>query len=245
MPRSHPQHALIRAVSAASLPLNFALADTVGDMRIFCRFGLRETAADTWEPDSDGCPHQPRVADASTHDAVCGFAIVRCPFAGCGEEMRRSDAAVHDANEAVKHARGERAARVALEARLEARLAALEGSGSQAGGALDALRVRMEAAEGKLIDGNAATTRIKAASSALATELATARDTQGQLTTAVDALTVQLAGMAAPSALVISEMRATAVQLGERITAVEDDLVLIKELAQRGGRSADYEFDGW
>ena len=105
----------------------------VDQLRIFCRFGLRETQDGGWEADPEGCSIQLQAGGAAAHEAVCGFALVRCTFAGCGAELRRSGEDAHDAAEGVRHARGEREARLTLEkaqavdkASSAARIAALE-----------------------------------------------------------------------------------------------------------------------
>ena len=106
---------------------------------MFCRFGLRETQDGEWEADPQGCPAQVAAGDAAAHEAACGFELLRCSFFGCGAEMRRSGVDAHDAAEALRHARGEREARLAGEKALAAerasgaaRIAALEAARSAA-----------------------------------------------------------------------------------------------------------------
>ena len=125
----------------AELPTQFVVRSVVDALRVRCRHGLREAAADgVWEPDPDGCPAHLRLSEASAHEATCEYALEVCSFACCGVQRRRRDADAHDAVAAARHARAERDAREALEARVaageakrrsegaafEARLAALE-----------------------------------------------------------------------------------------------------------------------
>lgn len=120
----------------SALPTNYVIQSMVAQQRVHCRFGLRALEqSGAWVPYPAGCQAQLALDEAEAHEAVCGFALVCCPFAGCGAELRRRDSDAHDAEAAVKHARGERAARLAGEARLaavqaelQARCAALEVS---------------------------------------------------------------------------------------------------------------------
>ena len=107
------------------------LLNLVDQLRIYCRFGLRETRDGEWEADPQGCPAQLSMDAAAAHEATCGFTLVRCEFSGCGMELRRCAVDAHDAAEALRHARGEREARLALEARSAARFATLEASNSE------------------------------------------------------------------------------------------------------------------
>lgn len=113
--------------------MSFVIQNLVSQLRVRCRFGLREGERGLWEVDSEGCQAQLALGNAETHEAACGFAFLRCAFAGCGAELRRRDVDAHDAEAALVHARGEREARLAGEARLAAlvtssaaRFAALE-----------------------------------------------------------------------------------------------------------------------
>ena len=91
----------------------------VDELRVRCRFGVKEEG-DGWVADEAGCPAQLPLDGAAAHEAACGFATTPCPFAGCGVALRRSESDAYDAAFAAAHARGERAARVACEARLVA-----------------------------------------------------------------------------------------------------------------------------
>ncbi len=113
----------------ASLPTELRLRDIVEALRMHCRFGLREDERGAWIPDPAGCQAQLRRDEVTAHEAVCEHALEACPFAGCGVQRRRRDADAHDAAAGVAHARGERGARLALEATTlaqQARLDALE-----------------------------------------------------------------------------------------------------------------------
>ena len=110
----------------AALPTQYALKDVIESLRVYCRFGLREDERGAWIPDPEGCPAQLSRAEAAAHEAACEHALEACHFAGCGVERRRRDAEAHDAEAAVAHARGERDARLALEASVDARFSALE-----------------------------------------------------------------------------------------------------------------------
>ena len=123
----------------APLPTNWTVRAQVDELRVRCRFGVKEEG-DGWVADEAGCPAQLALDGAAAHEAACGFATTTCPFAGCGVELRRDQADAHDAAFAVAHARGERASRLAdakifealaaaatsRVALVEARLAALE-----------------------------------------------------------------------------------------------------------------------
>lgn len=95
---------------------------------MFCRFGLRVSRAGEWEADPEGCPAQLPAGEVAAHEAACGFELLRCPFAGCGAQLRRSALDAHDVAEALQHARGERQARLALEKSSAARISAIEAS---------------------------------------------------------------------------------------------------------------------
>jgi WD40 repeat protein len=116
----------------AALPTAYALREVVEALRVYCRFGLREDDRGGWISDAAGCQAQMSLGEVSAHEATCEHALEVCPFAGCGVERRRRDADAHDAAAALAHARGERDARLALEARMrderDARLDALEES---------------------------------------------------------------------------------------------------------------------
>ena len=100
----------------ATLPSAYALKNMAEALRVYCRYGLREDERGVWVPNSEGCQAQLCRADVAAHEAACEHALEVCPFAGCGVQRRRRDADAHDAEAAVAHARGERDARLALEA---------------------------------------------------------------------------------------------------------------------------------
>ena len=100
----------------ATLPSAYALKNMAEALRVYCRYGLREDEHGEWVPDAEGCQAQLCRADVAAHEATCEHALEACPFAGCGVQRRRRDADAHDAEAAVTHARGERDARLALEA---------------------------------------------------------------------------------------------------------------------------------
>ena len=102
----------------AKLPTQYVLKSMVDALRVRCRFGLCEDERGGWMPDPEGCPAQLSRADAAAHEASCEHASEACPFAGCGVLRRRRDADAHDTLMAVAHVRGERDARLALEARV-------------------------------------------------------------------------------------------------------------------------------
>ena len=134
----------------ATLPAAYALKGVVESLRVYCRFGVREDERGAWVADPAGCPAQLTRADVAAHEAACEHALEACPFAGCGVQRRRRDADAHDTEMAVAHARGERDARLALEASArserDARLA-LEASvrALQAG-----MQARLDAPEARL-----------------------------------------------------------------------------------------------
>ena len=112
----------------ATLPANRVVMAQVDELRVRCRFGVKEEG-DGWVADEAGCPAQLTLDGAAAHEAACGFATTTCPFAGCGVALRRSDVATHNAASMQTHLDGERAARVACDARLaafESRLSACE-----------------------------------------------------------------------------------------------------------------------
>ena len=100
----------------ATLPSAYTVKNLAEALRVYCRYGLREDERGEWVPDAAGCQAQLCRADVAAHEAACEHALEACPFAGCGVQRRRRDADAHDAEAAVAHARGERDARLALEA---------------------------------------------------------------------------------------------------------------------------------
>jgi hypothetical protein len=119
----------------AKLPTQYALKSMVDALRVRCRFGLCEDERGGWMPDPSGCPAQLSRAEAAAHEASCEHASEACPFAGCGVLRRRRDADAHDVLMAVAHARGERDARLSLEASARALQASVQAR-------LDALEAR-------------------------------------------------------------------------------------------------------
>ena len=117
--------AIPASFTAATMPANRLVKAMVDELRVRCRFGVKEEG-DGWVADEAGCPAQLSLDGAAAHEAACGFATTTCPFAGCGVQLRRDQTDAHDATYAVAHARGERAARLAGEAAAAARIAALE-----------------------------------------------------------------------------------------------------------------------
>ena len=141
-----------RSVAAAALPLTWSVDAAVDALRVRCRFGVKEEG-DGWVADEAGCPAQLSLDGAAAHEATCGFAFTTCPFAGCGVQLRRSDVASHNAASVQAHLDGERAARMACEARLassearlalsDARLAAVEALQNRPRAAADAQNVHI------------------------------------------------------------------------------------------------------
>ena len=136
-----------RGVVAAALPLNWVVKATVDALRVRCRFGVKEEGGG-WMANEAGCPAQLTLDGAAAHEAACGFATITCPFAGCGVELRRSDVASHNAASVQAHLEGERAARLASDARLaacETRLTACETTSASRFAALEASHAALEA----------------------------------------------------------------------------------------------------
>jgi hypothetical protein len=134
----------------AKLPTQYALKSMVDALRVRCRFGLCEDERGGWMPDPSGCPAQLSRSEAAAHEASCEHASEACPFAGCGALRRRRDADAHDVLMAVAHARGERDARLSLEAHVhserDARLDAIEASArGERDARLDALEAGVQA----------------------------------------------------------------------------------------------------
>jgi hypothetical protein len=252
--RPCPLGCAIAAPVVSSLSTNFSLQDTVGELRIRCRFGLRDAGGE-WAVDPKGCPEQPRIADAAAHDAACGFAVVVCAFAGCGVEMQRSAAPEHDAREAVSHARGERAARKAL----ETRVAALERGAA----GLEALRRRVDAIDVRVGGCEREVVAVKGwlAGQAEATEglEASIDETNGRLQGTqgeVAALTALLLALGTAVDQLGERMRAQAAagpsaalgSLRGRVDAIESRLDERPQRLLAGTADyerADYEREGW
>jgi hypothetical protein len=129
----------------ASLPTELRLRDIVEALRMHCRFGLREDERGAWIPDPAGCQAQLRRDEVTAHEAVCEHAPEACPFAGCGVVRRRRDADAHDAEMERAHARGERSARLALEATTLAQQARIDAQQA----CLDAQKARQDALESR------------------------------------------------------------------------------------------------
>ena len=132
----------------ATLATAWTVKGTADALRVYCRFGLRENERGALVPDPEGRPAQLCHGNAAAHEAACEHALEACPFAGCGVQRRRRDADAHDTDAAVAHARGERDARLALEAssrgERDARLR-LETQVSAANARLGALEARLAA----------------------------------------------------------------------------------------------------
>ena len=157
--RTCPECRVAIPTKAALVP-NRLVTAMVGELRVRCRFGVKEEG-DGWVADEAGCPAQLSLDGAAAHEAACGFATTTCPFAGCGVELRRSDVASHNAASMQAHLEGERAARLAGEATVAAissrqevstaaaakRIAALEASTAVAASHRAALEVRLFALE--------------------------------------------------------------------------------------------------
>ena len=126
----------------AALPTAYAIKSLVEALRVHCRYGVREDKRGGWELDPDGCLAQLRRADAATHEATCEYAWETCPFAGCGVQRRRRDADAHDAVAAAAHARGERDARLRTEAAMAAEIRKLEAQHIAASARCSALETR-------------------------------------------------------------------------------------------------------
>ena len=119
---------ILASFTAATLPANRLAKAQIDELRVRCRFGVKEEG-DGWVADEAGCPAQLSLDGAAAHEAVCGFATTTCHFAGCGVELRRSDVTSHNATCVHEHLDGERTARLADAARLaavESRLLACE-----------------------------------------------------------------------------------------------------------------------
>ena len=115
-----------------------------------CRFGVVDDGRAGWTADPEGCPAQLSRADAVAHEAACEHALEACPFAGCGLQRRRRDADAHDAAAALAHARGERDARLALEASARAQQSRLDAVEATARAGREAQQARMDALEARL-----------------------------------------------------------------------------------------------
>ena len=153
-----------RPETAGSNPATLSTAITVkgmvDELRVYCRFGMREDERGAWVADPEGCPLQLSRGDAAAHEAVCEHALEACPFAGCGALRRRRDAEAHDAAAMMAHLRGERDARLALEAgaraqqaRSDAQQARLDAMGARLVAVLPSVRVqqaRLDALESSL-----------------------------------------------------------------------------------------------
>ena len=115
-----------RAGVAANIATNWNVKEAIGALRVRCRFGVKEEG-DGWVADEAGCSAQLSLDGAAAHEAECGFAVITCPFAGCGVALRRNQANAHDATFAVAHARGERAARIGWRGDVSCRIASPGG----------------------------------------------------------------------------------------------------------------------
>jgi len=119
------------------LPTAYVLKGMVDDLRVYCRYGLRVDEG-RWTTDPEGCQAHLLREEAAAHEASCAHAFEVCAFAGCGVERRRRDVDAHDAAAALAHARGEREARLALQAATEARFVAQEALNNARFAALEA-----------------------------------------------------------------------------------------------------------
>ena len=122
----------------AALPTVYIVKGMVDNLRVHCRFGLREDERGRWTPDAEGCQAQLSRDAVAAHEAACEHAFELCPFAGCGVERRRRDADAHDAAAAVAHARGELDARLLLLTQLAATIERFDALEARASGERDA-----------------------------------------------------------------------------------------------------------
>ena len=134
----------------APLPTNWTVRAKVDELRVRCRFGLKEQG-DGWVADEAGCPVQLTLDGVAAHEAACGFATTTCPFAGCGVELRRSDVASHNAASMQAHLDGERAARVAGEAARLADAAAFTSRFAAMEARLSAFELRLPPARARFV----------------------------------------------------------------------------------------------
>ena len=140
----------------APLPTNWTVRAQVDELRVRCRFGVKEEG-DGWVADEACCPARLSLDGAAAHEAACGFATTTCPFAGCGVELRRSDVASHNEATLRAHLDGERTARLAG----EIRLAAVEASAASTRADLDGGRVaRLAEVTALTASAAAATSRV-------------------------------------------------------------------------------------
>ena len=139
--RTCPEFRAAVPANAALLPNRVVMA-TVDELRVRCRFGVKEEG-DGWVPDEAGCSAQLSLDGAAAHEATCSFATITCPFAGCGVQLRRSDVASHNSASVQAHLDGERAARLAGEATVAAISSRLEVSTAAATSRIAALEARV------------------------------------------------------------------------------------------------------
>jgi hypothetical protein len=124
---------------------NVVLKALIAEVPVHCPNGLRFGAHDLAEADPEGCPFtgtsaevdahfdscpfklemctcgaELRPSEKAAHKGECADVLVRCPFAGCGAMHNRGNAAAHEMEAAVHHARSEREERQRLQSLLAA-----------------------------------------------------------------------------------------------------------------------------
>jgi hypothetical protein len=102
-------------VAAIAVPApNWPVRELVSQLRVHCCGGIALHDG-VWAAADGGCPDIVTAGSKAAHEAACPFAFVLCPFAGCGQALRRRDVDAHEAANARAHAAGELAARLGRE----------------------------------------------------------------------------------------------------------------------------------
>ena len=100
-----------------SLAPSILARNALDDLRLRCRFGVKEDADGKWVANEEGCNAVLSLSAVADHEAnACDFTPHPCAFAGCSAMLLRGHVGAHNSSRAGTHATGERLARVAAEA---------------------------------------------------------------------------------------------------------------------------------
>lgn len=100
-----------------SLAPSILARNALDDLRLRCRFGVKEDADGKWVANEDSCNAVLSLSAVADHEAnACDFTPHPYAFAGCSAMLLRGQVGVHNSSRAGTHATGERVARLAVEA---------------------------------------------------------------------------------------------------------------------------------
>lgn len=84
---------------------NLLVNNIVGELQVYCRFGLSKAGDGSWEREMGGhrCPAVITLDQVASHERECEFARLPCPFDGCPAMLLRSDINTHIERNMASH----------------------------------------------------------------------------------------------------------------------------------------------